>query len=46
VLDDFLASLFGDYALESLRGKWAARLVVGAAVLAVLAFVFLLLFVL
>jgi hypothetical protein len=37
VLDDFLASLFGDYALDSLRGRWVARIVVGLAVLAVVA---------
>lgn len=45
-LDDVLGALFGEYALESLRGKWVARLVVVAAVLSVLGVLVLLLFVL
>jgi hypothetical protein len=42
----WLPFLFGDYALESLRGKWVARLVVAAAGLSVLAVLVVLLVVL
>jgi hypothetical protein len=46
VLDDFLATVLGDHALDSLRGKWAARLVVAAAVVSVIAVIVVILFVL
>ncbi len=36
MLDDFILYLFGDFALNSLRGKWVARIVVSLAVLAVI----------
>jgi hypothetical protein len=46
VLDDLLTSLRGDTVLDSLRGKWVARLVVIAAALSILAVVVVLVLVL